>query len=41
MNVVAGLAAGYLRRDNFDSGSNGLLPGPLGRYELPLVVQDR
>jgi spore coat protein A len=41
MNVVAGLAAGYLIRDGFDTGSNPLLPGPLGRYELPLVVQDR
>jgi spore coat protein A len=41
MNVVAGLAAGYLLRDGFDSGANPLLPGPLGRYELPLVVQDR
>ncbi len=41
MNVVAGLAAGYLLRDGFDTGSNPLLPGPLGRYELPLVVQDR
>jgi FtsP/CotA-like multicopper oxidase with cupredoxin domain len=41
MNVVAGLAAGYLLRDNFDTGSNQLLPGPIGVYELPLVVQDR
>jgi spore coat protein A len=41
MNVVAGLAAGYLLRDAFDTGSNSLLPGPLGLYELPLVVQDR
>jgi len=41
MNVVAGLAAGYLLRDGFDSGTNPLLPGPLGRYELPIVVQDR
>jgi spore coat protein A len=41
MNVVAGLAAGYLIRDGFDSGSNPLLPGPIGRYELPIVVQDR
>ncbi len=41
MNVVAGLAAGYLIRDAFDSGSNPLLPGPIGRYELPIVVQDR
>lgn len=41
MNVVGGLAAGYLIRDAFDSGSNPLLPGPIGQYELPLVVQDR
>ncbi len=41
MNVVAGLAAGYLLRDSFDTGSNPLFPGPIGRYELPLVVQDR
>jgi spore coat protein A len=41
MNVVAGLAAGYLIRDDYDSGSNPLLPGPIGRYELPIVVQDR
>jgi spore coat protein A len=41
MNVVAGLAGGYLIRDSFDTGSNPLLPGPIGVYELPLVVQDR
>jgi spore coat protein A len=41
MNVVAGLAGGYLIRDSFDTGSNPLLPGPLGVYELPMVVQDR
>ncbi len=41
MNVVAGLAGGYLLRDSFDTGSNPLLPGPVGKYELPLVVQDR
>ena len=41
MNVVAGLAGGYLLRDSFDTGSNPLLPGPVGVYELPLVVQDR
>jgi spore coat protein A len=41
MNVVAGLAAAYLLRDTFDTGSNPLFPGPLGTYELPLVVQDR
>jgi spore coat protein A, manganese oxidase len=41
MNVVGGLAGAYLLRDEFDSGSNPLLPGPVGVYELPLVVQDR
>jgi spore coat protein A, manganese oxidase len=41
MNVVAGLAGGYLIRDSFDTGSNPLLPGPLGTYELVMVVQDR
>jgi spore coat protein A len=41
MNVVAGLAGAYLLRDDFDDGSNPLLPGPVGVYELPLVVQDR
>jgi spore coat protein A, manganese oxidase len=39
MNVVAGLAGGYLLRDDFDSGSNPLLPN--GAFELPMVVQDR
>src|SRR5215471_16417310 len=41
MNVVAGLAGGYLIRDSFDTGSNPLFPGPIGAYELPMVVQDR
>ena len=41
MNVVAGLAGGYLLRDSFDTGSNPLLPGPIGAYELLMVVQDR
>jgi spore coat protein A, manganese oxidase len=41
MNVVAGLAGGYLIRDSFDTGSNPVLPGPIGVYELPIVVQDR
>jgi spore coat protein A, manganese oxidase len=39
MNVVGGLAGGYLLRDDFDSGSNPLLPN--GAFELPMVVQDR
>ena len=41
MNVVAGLAGGYLLRDSFDTGGNPLLPGPIGFYELVLVIQDR
>src|SRR6516225_5517025 len=41
MNVVAGLAGGYLIRGSFEPGSNPLLPGPTGVYELPMVVQDR
>ena len=39
MNVVGGLAGGYLLRDDFDTGSNPLLPN--GMFELPMVVQDR
>jgi spore coat protein A len=39
MNVVAGLAGGYLLRDDFDNGSNPVLPS--GGFELPMVVQDR
>ena len=39
MNVVAGLAGGYLIRDDFDTGNNPLLPS--GAYELAMVVQDR
>jgi spore coat protein A len=42
LNVFAGLAAGYLLYDQFDTGdganANGL---PAGPYEIPLVVQDR
>src|SRR6266567_2624758 len=42
LNVFAGLAAGYILRDEFDTGAadnaNGL---PFGPYEIPLVVQDR
>lgn len=45
MNVVAGLAAGYLVRDRSDTGSGSFglphnIPGG-GLYELPLVIQDR
>jgi len=39
MNVVGGLAGGYLLRDPFDTGTNSLLPN--GAFELPMVVQDR
>ena len=42
LNVFAGLAAGYLIRDQYDTGgpdnANGL---PHGAYEVPLVIQDR
>jgi spore coat protein A len=42
LNVFAGLAAGYILRDELDTGAepNGIgLPG--GAYEVPLVIQDR
>jgi spore coat protein A len=42
LNVFAGLAAAYLVRDQFDTGSE---PNPIGipgaEYEIPLVIQDR
>ena len=42
LNVFAGLAAGYILYDEFDTGTpdnaNGLPSGP---FEIPLVVQDR
>jgi spore coat protein A, manganese oxidase len=42
LNVVAGLAAAYIVRDEFDTGAE---PNPIGipggPYEVPLVVQDR
>jgi spore coat protein A, manganese oxidase len=42
LNVVAGLAAAYILRDNHDTG---LKPNPIGipggPYEIPLVIQDR
>lgn len=42
LNVIAGLAGAYILRDEFDTG---LEPNPIGvpggRYEIPLVVQDR
>jgi FtsP/CotA-like multicopper oxidase with cupredoxin domain len=42
LNVLAGLAGGYLIRDEFDTGRAGNPLGlPSGAYELPLFVQDR
>jgi spore coat protein A len=42
LNVFAGLAAGYILRDEFDTGEE---PNPIGipggAYEIPLVIQDR
>jgi spore coat protein A, manganese oxidase len=42
LNVFAGLAAAYILRDGNDTGQE---PNPIripgGRYEIPLVVQDR
>ena len=42
LNVFAGLAAAYIVRDQFDTGTE---PNPIGipgaAYEIPLVVQDR
>ena len=42
LNVFAGLAAGYLIRDAYDTGTE---PNPIGvpggAYEVPLVIQDR
>jgi len=46
LNVMAGLAAVYLLRDNIDDGQGGNFPDgnklPSGKnYEVPLVIQDR
>jgi spore coat protein A len=42
LNVLAGLAAAYILRDEFDTGAE---PNPIGipggPYEIPLVIQDR
>jgi spore coat protein A len=42
LGVVAGLAAGYVLRDQYDTGAE---PNPIGipggAYEIPLVIQDR
>ena len=42
LNVFAGLAAGYLIRDAYDTGTEPNPAGvPGGAYEIPLVIQDR
>src|SRR4029434_104608 len=42
LNVFAGLAAGYILRDQYDTGSEPNLIGiPGGAYEIPLVIQYR
>src|ERR1017187_2216400 len=42
LNVYAGLAGGYLVRDDWDTGEPGNGPGlPYGAYELPLIIQDK
>ena len=42
LNVFAGLAAGYLLRDEFDTGAESNANGlPAAPYEIPLVIQDR
>jgi len=42
LNVFAGLAAAYIVRDQFDTGTE---PNPIGipgaAYEIPLIIQDR
>lgn len=39
LNVLAGLASGYLIRNGDDDGSGTRLPPP--PYEVPLIIQDR
>jgi bilirubin oxidase len=39
VNVYTGLAGFYLLRDNYEKSLN--LPGPYGKYEIPLAIQDR
>jgi len=39
LNVLAGLASGYLIRNGDDDGSGTKLPPP--PYEVPLIIQDR
>ena len=38
-NVYTGLAGFYLLRDAYEQSLN--LPGPYGRFEIPLAIQDR
>jgi bilirubin oxidase len=38
-NVYTGLAGFYLLRDAYEKSLN--LPGPYGKYEIPLLIQDR
>jgi bilirubin oxidase len=38
-NVYGGLAGVYLLRDAYEASLN--LPGPYGKYEIPLIIQDR
>jgi spore coat protein A, manganese oxidase len=38
-NVYTGLAGFYLLRDAYEKSLN--LPGPYGKFEIPLVIQDR
>ena len=42
LNVFAGLAAAYILRDEYDTGTEPNPTGiPGGAYEIPLVIQDR
>jgi len=42
LNVFAGLAAAYVIRDEYDTGTpDNANAFPTGRYEIPLVIQDR
>jgi spore coat protein A, manganese oxidase len=42
LNVVAGLAGGYILRDEFDTGTPDNANGfPAGEHEIPVVIQDR
>jgi FtsP/CotA-like multicopper oxidase with cupredoxin domain len=38
-NVYTGLAGFYLLRDSYEKSLN--LPGPYGKYEIPILIQDR